>query len=281
MYARSLCYFLTVVPTLAALCYWMFTDHTQQSKLGAFAYSPGGSYLLPLSSLTIVLYGSITLEVKETTTVTELFLVDSHPTLKPTQKIAYKRSYDIYHRKWRFWYYYLYPGSNFSVNICVDKSGPMEAFILKGTDTLDKWRNEEDIKYELHHQRVEQCPNVTYMNYTANFEDLYGVLAYNNRGNKSALTIEYTLERQRYSSDGLDISTTTCRVTTGDTCTTYIPFAFKYKYVLISVSIPTSVDWTENVEAQVAYSLRKECCLMLVCAYVLFCRLLWHFCFNA
>ena len=295
---RYLCYYFTVIFTLIVLCYYMCTDHVQRSKIqvhcattcaqtmpSGFAYSPGGSYLLPLSHLTIFLYSSITLQVVEdTTTKTRLTLIDSHPSLIPSKAIIhYKNSYDIHYRKYRFWYYYLYPGSNFSINVCVDRSGPMEVFILKGTVELNNWvaRGRDSIKqFELHHRHVEQCPSVTHIKYTTQFEDLYGILVYNNRGNESVLTIEYVLERHEYLSDGLlDISTPTCGVTTGGMCTTHIPFEFKYKYIFITVSIPTSVDWTENVKTKIVYSLRKNVCLILICVYFLLCWLLRQVCF--
>ena len=264
---RSFCCAVITVSTLIALCYFSFYTYHAHDDLSGFAYSPGGSYLLSLSPLSIMLYDSITLEVKHTTTVTKLFLVDSRPPLKhDTTKIVHKRTYDIHYENYLHWYYYLYPGSNFSVNICVDKSSPMEAFMLRGIDTLNKWLdNDMKLEYDQYHQRVEQCPNVTNMSSITYLEDLYRILVYNNdycEKESAVLSIEYIFERQKFSSDGLIPD---CQVTTGHPCTTDIPFDFKYKYILITISIPSSVDWTENVELKVAYHFRMMAiCLMLI-----------------
>ena len=254
---------MVTASTLVVLCYFtfynMFTYHDNLNS--NFAFSPGGSYLLQLSPLSIFLYGSITLEVKHTTTVTRLFLVDSRPPMKhDTTKIVHKQMYDIHFENYLHWYYYLYPGSNFSVNICIYKStpGPMEAFMFRGIDTLNKWLdNDMKLEYDQYHQRIEKCPSVTYMSSNmTSLEDLYRILVYNNdycEEESTVLSVEYIVERRKFSSDGLIPD---CRVTMGNPCTTDVPFDFKYKYILITISIPSSVDWTENVELKLVYHFR-------------------------
>ena len=79
-----------------------------------------------------------------------LYMLDSPPTLTGRDSFTFSDQPSFsYSEEYKFYYYYLHPGSNFTMSACITDAGyPMTLYLFKGHNRFSDWRdNEYSTKY--------------------------------------------------------------------------------------------------------------------------------------
>ena len=205
-------------------------------------YSPGDSRLLSLSSF--FCDGGV-LELTSNTVDAELYRVDSIPPLNNTNNFTVNEHSTFDPLEFRFWQYHLYPNSNITLSVHTDFR--IDVFIVKGKANADRWSNSpsSDVAEESF-ERMTSIPSVLYQ---VQQEDEYFVIVHNSLGSRGVLvTASFTFQRFEYSPPVDADPDESCLVSEQGQCTVGIPYSTGSQKFLVVTSIPSNVDYTENIE---------------------------------
>ena len=208
----------------------------------------------------IVSYGSsffcagITLTDQSTSVGSSLYLITDTPSLTDENNFTIvENELAITDNNYRYWSYYLYPNSEFTLELCTlpDSAGGV-FYLIKGKTRFDEWVEEPttDIAVGFFSIRSLPCSEPKHrFTFRAKYEDDYYLVYFNNRlyPNLPFLQLNLTMSFHRfeYSIDDID-SVANCSVATTGECTIAVPYNSNYR-ALIVTDIPENPDWEENV----------------------------------
>ena len=140
-------------------------------------YAPGDTRIVSHSS---IFCQSLTLRDTSSTAAT-LYLLREKPQLTGHDSFTVTRSNGIAPEYENHLYYYLYPGSNFSVSTCLWSGTLASFYLIKGTHNFNKWSDNPSSYYALHHFDITSPCSQGKKNYTSSFsiEDQYYFVLYN------------------------------------------------------------------------------------------------------
>ena len=141
-------------------------------------YAPGDTRIVSHSS---IFCQSLTLRDTSSTAAT-LYLLREKPQLTGHDNFTNPERYSIAPGDENHLYYYLYPGSQFSVSTCLTKSGTVASFyLIKGTGNFSSWSDDTSSDYALHSFYITSVCSQGKTNYSYSFssEDQYYFVLYN------------------------------------------------------------------------------------------------------
>ena len=174
----------------------------------------------------------------------------------------------------QFWQYHLYPGSNISIDVCINNvsqsrfssnaraDNSVSTYLIKGNSNANEWGQNPasiEVPREAFQSVTEPCPQKSNIKYTVTEEDEYYVLLY-----RSGTRVSYsaTLQYERFEYFLPHNCNTSgelgsfCTAPSRGQCTLRIPYGTGSQQALVVTSIPEGVDWAENVDVNVSCNRR-------------------------
>ena len=153
-----------------------------------------------------------------------------------------------------YWYYYLYPGSNFSMKYCLESSPtqPIKFFLIRKQSKFESWEDNPSSKYAVRTTDIQNScqdgkKSLVY-NFTSSAEEYYFV--FDNPGKSSSvLAASLYFERKLYNVSPDNI-VHHCQVDPSfgsSTCTVDVPYNSHYT-ALIVVDASQQTDYESNLD---------------------------------
>ena len=232
-------------------------------------YAPGDTRIVSHSS---IFCQSITLQDTSSTAAT-LYLLREKPQLTGHDSFTVTRSNGIAPEYENHLYYYLYPGSNFSVSTWLWSGTLASFYLIKGTHNFNKWSDNPSSYYALHHFDITSPCSQGKKNYTSSFsiEDQYYFVLYNPSDLTVGFDATYTFDRVLYQPMNSTI-VDSCKAgglgSLSSSCTLDVPYQSNYT-ALIVVDPPTT-NPDENISIDTSCGARVWIYVVITVVPVLF-----------
>jgi len=237
-------------------------------------YAPGDTRIVSHSS---IFCQSLTLRDTSSTAAT-LYLLREKPQLTGRDSFTVPESYSIDPGNENHLYYYLYPGSQFSVSTCLSSGTLASFYLIKGTHNFNKWSDDASSYYALHHFDITSLCSQGRKNYTFSFssEDQYYFVLYNpNPFYYATVGIEatFTFDRVLYQPVNSTIVDSCQAGGQGPlSCTRDVPYQSNYTALIVVDSPPTTTP-EENISIDTSCGARVWIYVVITVVPVLFVAL--------
>ena len=221
-------------------------------------FSPGETRLVSFGSF---FCDEVTLVSKSSAGAT-LYLITDTPPLTDRNNFTINSSLTLSDNFFKYWNYYLYPGSTFSNSFHTrSNSDGGTVFLFKGKNSIQRWFR--DPFHRPVAALIIPCSSQHHFSrLSVQEEDEYYFVYYNNRGQQcqqscSQLRLDVTISvsRLQYSTEDLTTATS-CSAIEGE-CSLNVPAHPNYR-ALIVTDIPDDPDWEENVDVTLHCSSNRE-----------------------
>ena len=232
-----------------------FGIHGTYGGVDDYYFSPGDSRLYGYSPF-FCLGGQVNYEdhqsiVSPDPDTASLYLLSSKPSLTHTNSFFVNKTHLISSDSYRYWYYYLYPGSKITVSGCTSNSRSFYLILVKGKGTFKSWINHPYSWHTVATKLVQtRCPNLndpsSTLVYDITDEDTYYVIMDNTLIWSVDATMSLHVSRTGYSVKGFT-NQPNCTGSTG--CLVYANNKNdQIKYALVLTSDASDSNWDKNVE---------------------------------
>lgn len=255
----------TVLIIVSASITFGFTATSDYTSDDGLHYAPTDTRIIPVSG---TFCQGLKLRVDKSLSgyTASLYMLDSRPELTGNETFSINAS--TYLDDYVYYYYYLYPGSSFTVSSCIDEDtySSVSFYLIKGHGHYDQWVD------SFHTAPTEDtftisasCSNGTSDVHTYHIDDEdYYYLVFDSH--YLELKMHMTFYRTRY-----ELPPTT----SGDSCTVYadyyddscsvgVPLSSKTAFLVVAPRAYTEVDWTEGIGLDTK-------CVARVWMYVVIC----------
>lgn len=188
-----------------------------------------------------------------------LYLLQEKPPLTSRNVFSFNDSFTIDGGEYRYWHFYLYPNSNFTLRACVIGTS-YTFYIIKGTSKFKQWIDSPSTSKSVKHLLVSQScddDDDNSMSYTATEEDHYYFVYYYDGYNRVSGKQFLSFERYEYSVPDSNVIADQCSFTATSSCKLTTNFRSKYNKLLIVMPSPSNVDWNTE-QYQVYYSSHNQ-----------------------
>ena len=221
-------------------------------------FSPGETRLASFGSF---FCDEVTL-VSNSSAGATLYLITDTPPLTDRNDFTINSSLTLPDNFFKYWNYYLYPGSTFSSSFRTrSNSDSGTVFLFKGKNSIQRWFRNPFLNRPVA-ARIIPCSSQHHFSLSVQEEDEYYFVYYNNRGQQcpqssSELLLDVTISvsRLQYSTEDLTTATN-CSVIEGE-CSLNVPAHPNYR-ALIVTNTPDDPDWEENVDVSLHCSSNRE-----------------------
>ena len=225
----------------------------QYGLVSPLFFSPGDTRIVSFGSSSFC--AGVTLRDQSIRVGSSLYLITDTPELTDQNNFTnINNKLTIADNNYRYWSYYLYPNSGFTLELCTlpDSAGGV-FYLIKGKTRFDKWVEEPttDLAVGFFSIGPLPCSEPRHrFSFQAEYEDDYYLVYFNNNHytNRQFLRLNLTMSfyRFEYSTEDLE-SVANCSVATTGECTVPVPYGSNYR-ALIVTDIPEDPDWEENVD---------------------------------
>jgi preprotein translocase subunit SecG len=181
-----------------------------------------------------------------------LSLLDSRPPLNRSQTFDISDVKSLGYNDYEFYYYYMYPGSNFTVSACIDNGHSTYATfnMIKGDKKFRQWIEEpfRSNSFQINTQCSSGRNNSHYYRVTA--EDYYYLIFDAEYRPGTVLSVHMDFYRTLYQVDHNVSANDSCSVETGDqgaSCTISIPLSGKTAFLEVA-PVSNTFDWAEGID---------------------------------
>ena len=237
-----------VVSAVTTLRYTATSDYTADDD---FLYAPTDTRIIPVSS---TFCQGLELSVDDFlgSYTASLSMLNSRPSLTGNETFSVHDDYISSNNDYSHYYYYMYPGSNFSLSVCIsDGSGSGTFYLIKGHKNFERWVNNDYVSPTMDSFTIDaSCSDTT--NNTGSYhiqkEDYY-YLVYK-RYLDMQFDILMTFYRTRYEVTSNASISESCSVfaSYGDSCSISVPLSSKTAFLVLSPLAGTEIDWTSGID---------------------------------
>ena len=238
----------------AGIVLWM----TTAAVVPVFFISPGETRLVSFGSF---FCEEVTL-VSNSSTGATLYLITDTPPLTDRNDFSINSSLTLSDNFFKYWNYYLYPGSTFSTSFRTRSNSDSGTVLLfKGKYSIQRWFRNPFLNRPVA-ALIIPCSSQHHFSLSVQEEDEYYFVYYNNRGQQcpqssSELLLDVTISvsRLQYSTEDLTTAAN-CSAIEGE-CSLNVPAHPNYR-ALIVTDMPDDPDWEENVDVTLHCSSNRE-----------------------
>ena len=207
-----------------------------------------------------------------------LYILNAQPKLTGHETFTFSVQPPVdYSRDYVFYYYYLHPGSSFTVSACLtDPTLLVDFYLFKGRNNFKNWQDYEySPNYKDYFSVDTACSdgNKT-KSYSVGDYDNYYYLVYHYSITTyvtDGLNITATFHRTRYEIDNSTI-VDSCSENSNDlgsSCSLSVPFSGHTGYLAITPVNPDTLDWTDGIDVDTVCGARIWMyAIISVCALV-------------
>ena len=209
------------------------------NEKGTNDYAPRDTRIVSHSS---TFCQSITLRDTSSTAAT-LYLLREKPELTGHDNFTFEVQYLIEQGVENHLYYYLYPGSQFSVSTCLTSGSLASFYLIKGTGNFNKWIDAGSSRYALHYFYINSACGQSKRNYSSSFssEDQYYFVFYNPSYTSLTVQATFTFNRVLYQLVNSTIADSCQAGGSGpSSCTLDIPYQSSYTALIVVDSTSTT-----------------------------------------
>lgn len=236
-----------IILAVVTLRYTVITDYTADDGLH---YAPTDTRIIPVSSTFCEgLELSMTNSDPYNDITATLSILDSRPSLTGNETFSVHDNPYLVIDDSSHYYYYLYPGSNFSLSVCIsDESGSGTFYLIKGHSNYNRWVNNYDFPTMDSFPIDAVCNggNNTYARQIQK-EDYYYLVFHGSLN--MLLDIHMSFYRTRYKVAANASTNDSCSVSGryNYSCSVSIPLSSKTAFLVVTPVPGTLVDWTSGI----------------------------------
>lgn len=181
-----------------------------------------------------------------------LSILNSSPKLSGSERFSISDSPYMGYNDYQYYYFYMYPGSKFTVSACI--SDGFSAFatfsMIKGHDTFDDWVD-DPFPVQGYFEVNTLCSTGQNNSHTYNVkkEDYYYLVFEADHTAATQLDVNMSFHRTRYEVIGDGSTSDSCTVTGNysDSCTVSVPLSGKTAFLTVSPETGTVIDWKDGI----------------------------------
>ena len=177
-----------------------------------------------------------------------LYILNAQPKLTGRETFTFSVQLSGYTANYKFYYFYLHPGSNFTVSACItDLSASADFYLFKGQRNFNKWQDDEySTNYKDYFFVDTMCSdgNKT-KSYSVGDNDDYYYLVYSGLSFVTdGLNVTATFHRTRYEINNSTIVDSCSEISNdyGSSCSLSVPFSGHSGYLAITPVNPDTLD---------------------------------------
>ena len=242
---------VVIIACVLSVHYTASPDYTDNDLL----YAPIDNRIVPFSN--VFCQGlKLEVDVVQFGYAASLYMLDSPPKLARLEAFSFSDHLNyVGDTDYHYFYYYMYPGSNFSVRACISRNsgGPGFFYLIKGNSNFKTWQNDyyplPDKKSYYIDELCSTTANATTHFYGIEEEDFYYLVFYTQH-TPYALNVNMAFNRTLYQ---LPVNGSkprdSCSIETSSSyseCSVNVPLSGQIAYLTVEPQTGTVIDWSDD-----------------------------------
>ena len=181
-----------------------------------------------------------------------LSVLNSRPKLTGSETFAFSGDFHLGRRDYEYYYFYMYPGSSFTVSACISNGYTAYATfnMIKGNSRFNSWIDEPfNVKDSFQVNAPCTNGNNNSHTYRVTKEDYYYLIFDADYSQATQLSFYASFHRTRYDA-GLNVTSDICSTDTGiqgSSCSVSVPLSGKTMFLEVAPQPGTEIDWAHGI----------------------------------
>lgn len=228
-------------------------------------YAPTDTRIIPITN-SLCQGAKLTMQASTITSFghynVTLYTLDSHPKLTGSESFSVTTQPNLY-SEYKYYYYYMYPGSNFYVSACLQDSVSQFAtfYIIKGNKNFKKWIDEPYSHYKDRVSITAPCNGGSNNSYTYHVksEDFYYLVFDVDDYSSASLNIYMSFYRTYYELGSSNSILDFCSETTDNywsSCSVNVRLSGSTTFLTVQPVQGTDINWLDGIDVDTSCSPR-------------------------
>ena len=220
-------------------------------------YAPTDTRIVPVSNSFCQNLELNTDDTSDSGYTATLYMLNAPPMLTGKETFSFSVAPNILSDRYDYYYFYMYPGSSFTVSACISSASSESTFILiKGNRRFSRWKEGGIVPTKDFFTIPTLCNNgAVTKSYEISHEDNYFMIFDNTNFVDSRLQVDFNFSRTLYEF-GNDTVAVKCHATTDypDSCSVSVPLSGQTAFLTIEPN--SNIDWTDGITLDISCGAR-------------------------
>lgn len=180
-----------------------------------------------------------------------LSVLNSRPKLNGSETFAFSGNYFLGYNYYEYDYFYMYPGSKFTVSACISSGNTHATFkMIKGNSKFKSWIEDPFYVKDSFQINAPCASGNNSHTYSVTKKDYYYLIFDADQGSSAQLSYSASFYRTRYDVGNNASTTDFCSTETdmqGKSCSVSVPLSGKTVFLEVAPQSGTEIDWADGV----------------------------------